>query len=86
MKIFPTDRQRAIMKDLRIKDAGKNHAAFGNFENGEMSVSDIDVLCDVINAEFMVEGMLPNFEPNEYGLELERLIDVLNGPGLRRSV
>lgn len=47
-----------------------------------MDSSDIGALCDVINAEFMMEGILPNFEPNEYGLELEKLLDVINRPRL----
>lgn len=77
-----TDRQREIVDRLRVKDAGKNTVAFDNLEQGGMTLSDIDVLCGLINAEFMMEGILPTFEPNEYGLELERLLDVINRPRL----
>ncbi|CAM2198073.1 conserved protein of unknown function [Paraburkholderia kururiensis] len=83
MKLALTDRQREIVRSLRFKDAGKNAAAFDNLEKGEMSFPEIDVLCGLINAEFMMEGILPTFEPNEYGLELERLLDLVNRPRLR---
>jgi hypothetical protein len=82
MKLALTDRQKEIVSSLRVKDAGKNAAAFDNLENGEMTFSEIDVLCGLINAEFMMKGILPTFEPNEYGLELERLLDVINRPRL----
>ncbi|MCR1767612.1 hypothetical protein [Burkholderia glumae] len=82
MKLALTDRQKEILSSLRLKDAGKNAAAFDNVEKGEMTFSEIDALCGLINAEFMMEGILPTFEPNEYGLELERLLDLINRPRL----
>lgn len=45
-----------------------------------MAFSEIDALCGLINVEFMMEGILPTFEPNEYGLELEKLLDLINRP------
>jgi hypothetical protein len=83
LKILLTDRQNMIIKNLRIKDAGKHVAAFDKLEKGAMTFSEIDTLCNVINAEFLMEGILPNFEPNEYGIELERLLDVINRPRLK---
>ena len=47
-----------------------------------MTFAEIDVICGLINAEFMMEGILPTFEPNEYGLELEGLLDLINRPRL----
>jgi len=82
MKPTLTDRQKEIVSDLRAKDAGKNTAAFDSLEKEEMTFSEIDVLCGLINAEFMMEGILPTFEPNEYGLELESLLDLINRPRL----
>jgi hypothetical protein len=82
MKLALTDRQSEIVSSLRFKDGGRNAAAFDNLEKGEMTFSEIDVLCGLINAEFMMEGILPNFEPNEYGLELEGLLDLINMPRL----
>jgi hypothetical protein len=82
MKMTLTNRQKEIMISLRIKDAEKNSVIFNNFENGEISLSEINILCNFINDEFMMKGILPTFEPNEYGLELERLLDLINKPRL----
>ncbi|RQR43494.1 hypothetical protein DIE20_11565 [Burkholderia sp. Bp9131] len=78
MKVTLTDRQKEIVRDLRLKDAGKNVLAFDSLESGEVSLSEIDLLCGLVNGEYMMEGILPNFEPNEYGVELEALLDVIN--------
>ncbi|WP_156126541.1 ABC transporter transmembrane domain-containing protein [Burkholderia sp. 9120] len=83
MKLALTDRQKEIVSNLRVKDAGKNTATFDSLDAGEMTFAEIDVICGLINAEFMMEGILPTFEPNEYGLELERLLDLINRPRLR---
>jgi hypothetical protein len=82
MKLALTDRQKEIVNSLRVKDAGKNAAAFDNLEKGRMTFSEIDALCGLINGELMMEGILPTFEPNEYGLELESLLDLINRPRL----
>ena len=80
MNILLTDRQKEIINRLRLNGMGANDVAFDNLENGQMSVENIETLCGVINAEFMMEGILPNFEPNAYGIELENLLDVINRP------
>jgi hypothetical protein len=82
MKISLSGRQIEIIEVLRLKDAGRNSSAFDSLENEEINLSEIEVLCDLVNAEFMMEGILPNFEPNECGLELEGLLDVINRPRL----
>ena len=68
------------MNRLRVKDAGVNGVAFENLESGQMSTENIKALCGLINAEFMMEGILPSFEPNAYGIELENLLDAINRP------
>lgn len=83
MRMVLTDRQKQILRILRAKDGGKNAAVFDGVEMGRaMTIAEIDALCGLINAEFMMEGILPSFEPNEYGLELEGLLDVVNRPRL----
>jgi hypothetical protein len=80
MRVILTDRQKDIMVLLREKDMSKNVVAFDNLENGVLNYGDIDILCNIINEEFLMEGLLPSFEPNEYGMELEDLLDVVNRP------
>ncbi|KFI25662.1 hypothetical protein CG50_04915 [Paenirhodobacter enshiensis] len=58
-------------------------SAFDNLEKGAATFSEIDILCDLINAEFMMEGILPTYEPNEYGVELESLLDLINRSRLK---
>jgi hypothetical protein len=82
MKNLLTDRQMEILSGLLASDAGKNSPASVTLENGQVSLSDVDALCGLINAEFMMKGILPSFEPNEYGIELERLLDIVNKPRL----
>ncbi len=83
MNVYLNDRQRELIDSLRAKDAGKNARAFDNLDKGDVSPSDIDSLCIAINDVFMLEGILPNFEPNEYGVELEELLNVINRPRLK---
>ena len=80
MNISLTEREKEIINKLRVNDAGANAIAFKNLESGQMSIENIATLCSLINAEFMMEGISPNFEPNAYGIELENLLDVINRP------
>ena len=43
----------------------------GELENGRLTMTDIEALCTLINEDFIMEGILPSFEPNAYGRELE---------------
>ena len=83
MKIELTERQKAIVNSLRLKGSEESQNMLGELENGRVTVADIDELCTLINNEFLMEGILPNFEPNAYGLELEALLDVVNRARLR---
>jgi len=78
-----TERQRAIVKSLRLRGSEESQNVLGALENEKLIVADIEVLCTLINDEFMMEGVLPNFEPNAYGLELEALLDVVNRTRIR---
>ena len=70
------------MSILRAKHDGKNAAALSSLLAGDLNLSDVGAHCDLINDEFMMEGITPDFEPNEYGRELEELLDLVNGPRL----
>lgn len=49
---------------------------------GTLSPAEIDMLCEVISNEMMISGIEKTFEPNEYGKELEVLLDAVNRPRL----
>ena len=82
MKLTLTNKQKGILRGLRLKDAGENGLAFDNLEKGAVTFAEIDILCNLINDEFMMKGILPTYEPNEYGMELESLLDLINWPRL----
>ncbi len=46
--------------------------------NEELSLIERDELCELISNEFMMSGIEESFEPNEYGRELEKLLDSVN--------
>ena len=41
---------------------------------------EINELCLRINDEFNINGLLSNWEPNDYGIELEKTLDIVNHP------
>lgn len=83
MKIELTEQQKMIVKSLRLKSSNKFQNMLGELEKGRLTMADIEEICTVINEEFMMEGILPNFEPNAYGLELETLLDIVNRARIR---
>lgn len=52
---------------------------------GMLTLNEIDGLCGLISNEFMLNGITEDFEPNEYGRELEELLDVVNRSRVRCS-
>lgn len=83
MKIELTERHKVIVKTLRLKGSEEAQNMLGELENGRLTMVDVEELCNLINAEFLMEGILPNYEPNAYGLELEGLLDMVNRARIR---
>ncbi|KAJ9429976.1 hypothetical protein SAMN05518863_10714 [Candidatus Pantoea symbiotica] len=46
--------------------------------SGELTEDDVEVICNLISNEFMLNGITEDFEPNEYGIELESLLNTVN--------
>lgn len=46
--------------------------------HGSLAPIEIEELCKLISNEFLMSGIEESFEPNSYGLELERLLDAVN--------
>jgi hypothetical protein len=82
MNILLTERQRALVKVVcSSKNGTKAQLADGALE-GTLSPNEIDTLCELISDEMMMNGIEETFEPNEYGRELEALLDAINAPRL----
>lgn len=63
--IVPSDYVNAIELVDRVK-------------NGSASLEERQELIDLVNDEFINKGLNSDDEPNQYGIELERILDVLN--------
>jgi hypothetical protein len=73
-----TLRQGQIVEAIRLKSTPEDRIMIDKLLNLQFEVSDVENICSIINNEFMMEGILPNYEPNEYGVELESLLDMVN--------
>jgi hypothetical protein len=77
MKQDLTIRQFEILVKLRAK----NNAKFiDKYLRERLSNDEIERLVNIIADEFHMNGLLPNWEPNSYGLELMNLLDIVNKP------
>lgn len=84
MNSMLTERQRALIKTLCAGGDGTQTYLNQKAIEGTLSDAEIDMLCELISNEMMMNGIEETFEPNEYGKELELLLDAVNGPRLRR--
>ncbi len=75
-----SDRQKEIIERL-FRD-GSAQDVIQKVLNEELSFSEIENVINVIHREFSLHGLLPNYEPNEYGRKLEALLDIVNRPRL----
>lgn len=48
-----------------------------------LTPNEIEELCGLISNEFMLNGITEDFEPTEYGVELEELLDIVNRKRLK---
>jgi hypothetical protein len=73
-----TDDQLRLLLEL-CRSAGPLQLGLAEkLMNEKISPLEIDELCELISNEFMMNGIEESFEPNEYGRELENLLDSVN--------
>lgn len=78
-----TSRQRDLIEKVcGASNLAPRHLAEKVFA-GSLSFDEIEQICDLISNEMMQNGIDENFESNNYGRELELLLDIINGPRLR---
>lgn len=73
-----TERQVEILKSLEEKVEAKDMRLLEAIIEGSLPDRDIDAVCQLINNEHLMYGINKSYEPNDYGRELENLIDVVN--------
>jgi hypothetical protein len=74
-----TTRQLEILVKLRVR---KNAKLISKYLVENLTNDEIERLVNIIADEFHMNGLLPNWEPNSYGLELMNLLDIVNKPRL----
>lgn len=84
MKIDLTLRQMQIVESIKSKSELKDQIMLDKLLKEEIDFNDIESLCLIINGEFLMEGILPSFEPTPYGVELEGLLDSVNRVRIKR--
>ena len=78
-----TERQRDIVHHLRDKATGQKRQLLEDVLNNSLAKNDIETVCGILHGEHMMHGLRDEkFNPNEYGRELEELLDVINRPRL----
>jgi pentatricopeptide repeat protein len=75
MKVTLTKNQKEIVQNLF---ENKYQFLYEKLINSFLSNKEIELFCEVISNEMMMNGIKDNFEPNEYGKELEKIIDIVN--------
>lgn len=76
-----SDRQKEIIQ--KLYGAGSAQDLLQRMLAEQLSFREIEEVCLGINDEFLMRGLLPDFEPSEYGLEPEALLDIVNRQRLR---
>lgn len=80
-----SDRQIEILQSLREKATEQKKVLLDQTLDQTLPVGDIETVCQLINDEYLMKGINPDYRPNDYGRELERLLDEVNRPRLFRS-
>ena len=81
MKQQLTERQKAILT-AAMKDRDVVHWITA-IQAGSLSFEQIEEVCELLSGEFHMHGIDESFEPNDYGREVEALIDLVNRPRLK---
>jgi hypothetical protein len=77
-----TERQIEILQYLRDKVTNGKNRLLDQVLSSTLPKSDIETVCQMINDEYLMKGIKEDYTPNEYGRELEELLDVVNRPRL----
>ena len=76
-----TQRQREILQHLRDQAIEQKRQFLDRALSGSLAKCDIEAVCKILNDEFLMHGILDDkYNTNEYGRELEELVDIINHP------
>lgn len=72
------DRDIIILKALRERVNGNDCGLLDNVINRTITPTGIQRVCEIINDEYLMKGIEEGYSPNEYGRELEALLNKIN--------
>ena len=75
-----TNRQIEILKNLEKEVDPQDMYLLTQAIEGLLPKNDIEAVCQIINNEYLMRGINESYSPNDYGKELESLIDIINRP------
>ena len=82
MKAQLSSRQLEKLRELCLT-FGADLSLIAKAQLGTATSDEVDILCEVINDDFLVKGIDDDFEANDYGKEMELLLDAVNTVRLR---
>ncbi len=68
---------------LRSKALPQDADILNDAINKNLKSKDIQRVCELINDEYMMNGIREDYSPNEYGKDLNTLLNSVNEPRLR---
>lgn len=83
MRLTLTDYMFSLIKQIILTRVPENISLVESMAGGIVDQKELQDIIDVIAVELCEKGFDADSEPTAYGLELERLIDVLSRPNLQ---
>lgn len=77
-----TNKEIYILKTIMEKSDRNDAKILKAAIDGIIEINNIQRLCELINEEFLMEGIREDFEPNEYGKEIAAILNKINAPRL----
>lgn len=75
-------RQLALIQSVRDSASARDAEILEQVISGVSADYDIQRVCELINDEYLMKGIGEDYTPNEYGRELEALLNAINAPRL----
>jgi hypothetical protein len=80
-----SERQIEILRSLKDNATDEKKTILDQALGQTLPAGDIESVCQLINDEYLMKGINPDYSPNDYGRELELLLDEVNRPRLSRQ-
>ncbi len=77
-----SDRQIEILKSMRDNLSCDDRDLLNKTMIGSLPFEYIGHVCELLNGEFLMNGINEHFEATPYGKEVEAILDIVNRPRL----